>query len=109
MSQTVRLRVSLYGSMLNAARCIVKMKERLKRVDPGNEDAEYDEQADSEIFMLNEIAEHAKETRAGKHSIEAFADFYCLKEHDSTDDGDPRSSEDRRADAEHPKEREERH
>ncbi len=79
---TVKLRVSLSGSLGNAARCIETMAKELKARCTPEEYDDLDEQLQTEYhaFCLREIAEHASGTRKGVRSLEEFADHYCLAE-----------------------------
>ena len=37
-----------------------------------------DEDRGAYAFMLGELIDHIEDVRAGKHSLEEFADFYCM-------------------------------
>lgn len=78
------LRVSLPGMLSNAADVLNDLAHeirRLKGYDPEDETAD-DPAADADVhvFLLREAARHARATAAGEHTVEEFAEFYCLKE-----------------------------
>jgi len=86
MSNTVKIRVSLVGTLRNAARHIEQQAAAVRERDAFNPDDEGEMrddpagQADYEAFVLREIADHAEGVRKGEHSLEDFADHYCLTE-----------------------------
>ena len=59
------MRTDLEGLFANISRCLK------------NGDASY---GDYYAGCLDELLEHVKQTVAGEHTLEEFAEFYCLKE-----------------------------
>lgn len=80
MSDT-KMRVNLSGLCGNAADCIKEMLDALKAVmdEDDFDDLEESLQPSSMAFSLREVSKHAKGTANGEHSIDDFADHYCLK------------------------------
>lgn len=64
------MRVDLAGLAKNAAQCIKGLARCLSARDRGN--------ADYYAFSLEEMSQHAAETKAGKHTLHEFAGVYCL-------------------------------
>ena len=55
------MRVNITGVLRQAAACI----------DPEKDTGAY-------AYMLGEIAGHVEDVRAGRHTLEEFADAYCM-------------------------------
>ncbi len=70
------MRVSLAGLSKNAADCMKQMAEKIHEFtgEDGIDDVGGWE------FALRELSKHAQETAKGKHTVEEFAEFYCLTE-----------------------------
>lgn len=56
------MKCNLAGLLTQAAACI----------DPEKDVGAY-------AFALGEVAEHARGVRSGEHTLDEFADFYCLR------------------------------
>ncbi len=56
------MKVNLAGLLTQAAQCI----------DPEKDTHAY-------AHMLEEVARHIRDVRAGKHTLDEFADAYCLR------------------------------
>ena len=85
------MRVSLAGLMRNAADTIEQLAAMVREAHgwkEGDDEREVDPvccpcyplQPDADAFSLRELMKHARETLAGEHSVEEFAEFYCLTE-----------------------------
>lgn len=74
------MRVSLSGVAKNAATVIEELLDALNErySDEEVEHIESEIQANDSVFMLREVAEHAKETAEGQHTVDEFAKHYCL-------------------------------
>lgn len=55
------MKVNIIGALRGAIRAI----------DPDNNDAAY-------AFLLEEIIAHVEDVRAGRHTLQEFAEFYCI-------------------------------
>lgn len=55
------MRVNITGALRGAIRAI----------DPERDEGAY-------AFVLEEIVGHIEDVRAGRHTLEEFADFYCM-------------------------------
>lgn len=60
------MRVSLTG-LLRSARALIRD----------------DEDRGAYAFMLGELVDHIEDVRAGRHTLEEFADFYCMTRKDA--------------------------
>lgn len=83
--KTLELRVSLAGTLENAARCLDAITAEAlaaRGIDPADEGAEgdprFDHQPDYYASALREIARHARGLRAGVHAAADFTRFYDL-------------------------------
>ena len=85
------MKVSLSGVARNGAATIKAMAEQLQELmDPEDwEQFECHHQPQGDAYMLEELSKHANETHQGKHSIEEFAVFYCLKEEEPKPQQEP--------------------
>lgn len=79
-----KMRVSLKGSLENAARCIDALTAKLREEMAGDHFEMMTErlQPNYNAFCLREISAHASGVESGEHSLEDFADHYCLKKTD---------------------------
>ena len=76
----IKLRVSLAGVCLNAADSITDLVGIIN--DPSSwtdKDLSKVDGAETNRFMLLEIARLARETSQGLHTLDEFAEFFCLK------------------------------
>lgn len=85
MPTQLKLRVSLAGVLRSAAETIEKLAARIREEAEWKEDGEeycpcWPLQPDSDSMMLRATIRHIEETIAGRHSVEQFAEFYCLTE-----------------------------
>lgn len=47
------------------------LRGALRAMDPERDEGAY-------AFMVEELIDHIEDVRAGKHTLEEFADFYCM-------------------------------
>jgi hypothetical protein len=75
------MRVSLAGVASNAVDVIGRLIEAVQQSNPDHADNIIGvlNPGDS-IFMLKELAKHARETAKGEHTIQEFAEHYCITE-----------------------------
>lgn len=81
MAKTHKMRVNLAGALANASAIITTLVQGLKRRMDAEEFDNWMCELQPELmtFTLREAAQHVRETVSGKHSLEDFADTYCLK------------------------------
>ena len=73
------MRVDLAGLIKNAAACLDELDSELRDARPRDKEGIDSIQAESYAFQLRELVKHVKELREGKHTLDEFAEFYCLK------------------------------
>lgn len=76
-----KIRVCLAGVLGNAARCIERLAAEVRERAAWHHDCDDDDPADnpeSDTYMLREIAKHCDGLVKGVHTLDDFADFYCL-------------------------------
>jgi hypothetical protein len=87
MPRQLKLRVSLAGLTHHASGCIEALATKLREAvgwkvgdDEREDDPERDPagEADYYAFGLAEVSRHARETADDEHTVDEFADFYCL-------------------------------
>lgn len=75
------MRVNLSGVALNAVAAIERLIEAVQQSNPGHADSIIEDiNPGDSIFMLKEVAKHASETAKGEHTVQEFAEHYCIAE-----------------------------
>ena len=48
------------------------LRNTLRTIDPAKDDGAF-------AFMIGELIDHVEDVRAGRHTLEEFAEFYCMR------------------------------